>query len=112
MANPTPRADALRQMREAKFEAEQRRRKQEAAGQPATPAAAEPFALDAPVADGPAAKAAKPAKATADKPAKAKAARPAKAKAEKPPTAKAADAEAVAEPAKTPGKKAARSAAG
>lgn len=29
MANPTPRADALRQMREAKFEAEQRRLKQE-----------------------------------------------------------------------------------
>ena len=31
MANPTPRADALRQMREAKFEAEQKRLKQETA---------------------------------------------------------------------------------
>jgi hypothetical protein len=30
MANPTPRTDALRAMREAKFEAEQRRMKQEA----------------------------------------------------------------------------------
>lgn len=29
MAHPTPRADALRQMREAKFEAEQKRLKQE-----------------------------------------------------------------------------------
>lgn len=35
MANPTPRTDALRAMREAKFEAEQRRMKQEA-GKPAT----------------------------------------------------------------------------
>lgn len=34
MANPTPRADALRQMREAKFEAEQKRLKQET-GKPA-----------------------------------------------------------------------------
>jgi hypothetical protein len=34
MANPTPRTDALRAMREAKFEAEQRRMKQEA-GKPA-----------------------------------------------------------------------------
>ena len=34
MAHPTPRADALRQMREAKFEAEQKRLKQET-GKPA-----------------------------------------------------------------------------
>ena len=34
MAQPTPRADALRQMREAKFEAEQKRRKQETAEGP------------------------------------------------------------------------------
>jgi hypothetical protein len=36
MAQPTPRADALRQMREAKFEAEQRRLKQESV-KPAEP---------------------------------------------------------------------------
>jgi cell division septation protein DedD len=36
MANPTPRADALRQMREAKFEAEQKRLKQESV-KPAEP---------------------------------------------------------------------------
>jgi hypothetical protein len=46
MANPTPRTDALRAMREAKFEAEQRRMKQEA-GKPAaasTGAAVKPVA--------------------------------------------------------------------
>ena len=37
MAHPTPRADALRQMREAKFEAEQKRLKQETGKPEAAP---------------------------------------------------------------------------
>jgi hypothetical protein len=41
MAHPTPRADALRQMREAKFEAEQKRLKQET-GKPAETAKPKP----------------------------------------------------------------------
>lgn len=81
MAHPTPRADALRQMREAKFEAEQKRLRQETS-KPAEVAKRKPEARaadvneDKPVAPNkPAAKVAKTATDTTDTPGTAPAAK-------------------------------------